>query len=103
MGATAFLEHFVEGLILIIYLVIMRSKMITRAFGSALAIPQIGATQEVLDEITVTASKRSENLRDVPISIPALSSTSIEELGISDFDNYAQMLPTAGAADHCFP
>ena len=71
-----------------------RRLLATALLGSALVIPQIGATQEVLDEITVTASKRSQNLQDVPISITALSSTTIEELGISDFDSYAQMLPT---------
>ena len=71
-----------------------RRLLATALLGSALVIPQIGAAQEVLDEITVTASKRSQNLQDVPISITALSSTTIEELGISDFDSYAQMLPT---------
>ena len=68
--------------------------MATALLGTALVLPQIGATQEVLDEIIVTATKRSENLQDVPISITALSSTALEELGISDFDSYAQMLPT---------
>ena len=71
-----------------------RRLLATALLGSALVIPQIGATQEVLDEITVTASKRSQNLQDVPISITALSSTALEELGITDFDSYAQMLPT---------
>ena len=71
-----------------------RRLMATALLGGALVLPQIGATQEVLDEITVTATKRSENLQDVPISITALSSTALEELGISDFDSYAQMLPT---------
>ncbi|MCH8099776.1 MAG: TonB-dependent receptor [Proteobacteria bacterium] len=68
--------------------------MATALIGSVLVLPQIGATQAVLDEIIVTASKRSENLQDVPISITALSSTALEELGITDFDSYAQMLPT---------
>jgi len=71
-----------------------RRLMATALIGTALVLPQIGVTQEVLDEITVTASKRAENLQDVPISITALSSTALEELGITDFDSYAQMLPT---------
>jgi outer membrane receptor protein involved in Fe transport len=59
-----------------------------------MALPQVGAAQQVLDEITVTATKRAENLQDIPISVTALGADTIEELGIADFDSYAQMLPT---------
>ena len=47
-----------------------------------------------LEEVVVTARKRSESLQDVPISIQALSSTKLDELGITSFDDYAAMLPT---------
>ncbi|MDH3771334.1 MAG: TonB-dependent receptor plug domain-containing protein, partial [Nitrospirota bacterium] len=59
-----------------------------------MALPQTGMAQQVLDEITVTATKRAENLQDIPISVTALGADTIEELGIVDFDSYAQMLPT---------
>ena len=72
-----------------------RHKLVAAAvLSGAIAVPQVAAAQESLDEIVVTASKRAENLQDVPISVTALSSESIEHLGISDFDSYAQMLPT---------
>ena len=48
----------------------------------------------VLEEITVTAQKRSENLQDVPVSIQAFSTARLEELGIGDFDDYAKYLPS---------
>src|SRR5579863_1037730 len=41
-----------------------------------------------LEEIVVTAQKRTENLQDVPISIQTLGSQQLEELHISDIDDY---------------
>jgi len=63
--------------------------------GSAVLAQETGMT---LEEVVVTARKRSESLQDVPISIQALSSTKIEELGITSFDDYAAMLPTVSFA-----
>jgi iron complex outermembrane receptor protein len=51
-------------------------------------------TSMALEEVVVTARKRSESLQDVPISIQALTSAKIDELGITSFDDYAAMLPT---------
>jgi iron complex outermembrane receptor protein len=48
----------------------------------------------VLEEITVTAQKRSENLQDVPLSIQAFNTTRLQELNIGSFDDYAQYLPS---------
>ena len=60
-----------------------------------LAIPQQAPAQETaLEEIVVTATKREENLQDIPISVMALSSDTITNLGIVDFNSYANMLPT---------
>ena len=42
----------------------------------------------------MTAQKRTENLQDVPISIQALSTTKLEELHISNFDDYVKYLPS---------
>jgi len=62
--------------------------------GSLAMAPAANAQDLVLEEIVVTASKRAESLQDVPISVMALSSDTIESLGIVDFDSYAAMLPT---------
>jgi iron complex outermembrane receptor protein len=48
----------------------------------------------VLEEITVTAQKRSENLQDVPLSIQAFSTVRLDELRIDSFDDYAKFLPS---------
>ncbi|HEY5718746.1 MAG TPA: TonB-dependent receptor plug domain-containing protein, partial [Gammaproteobacteria bacterium] len=47
-----------------------------------------------LEEIVVTAQKRTESLQDVPLSIQALGSTRLEELRIGNFADYARFLPS---------
>jgi len=47
-----------------------------------------------LEEIIVTAQRRSENLQDVPISIQALDSRMLQQLSITNFDSYAKFLPS---------
>ena len=46
-----------------------------------------------LEEIVVTAQKKTENLQDVPISIQALGSEKLEELHIVSLDDYVKYLP----------
>src|SRR5690349_9853319 len=50
--------------------------------------------ESAIGEIVVTATKREENLQDVPISVQALDAERLEELNITDFADYAQHLPT---------
>ena len=47
-----------------------------------------------LEEIIVTAQKRSENLQDVPISIQALDMRTLQQLSVNNFDSYARFLPS---------
>ncbi len=48
----------------------------------------------VLESIIVTAQKRPENLQEVPLSITALGTAKLEELHVTDFDDYAKFLPS---------
>ncbi|MBK6435185.1 MAG: Plug domain-containing protein [Rhodanobacteraceae bacterium] len=48
----------------------------------------------VLQTITVTAQKRTENLQDVPISIQVLGTDQIEELHIADIDDVFKLSPS---------
>ena len=50
--------------------------------------------QSELEEIIVTAQKRSENLQNVPISIQALGQEKIERLNAKDFVDIARHLPS---------
>jgi iron complex outermembrane receptor protein len=42
------------------------------------------ATSATLEEVVVTATKRSESLQEVPIAVAAFTATQIKELGVSD-------------------
>jgi len=50
-----------------------------------------------LEEVVVTAQKRSENMQDVPISIDAISTEKLEQLNINNFTDYVRMLPSVAA------
>ena len=47
-----------------------------------------------LQEIVVTAQKRSEDLQKVPISLQVLTAEKLEELQVNSFDDYAKFLPS---------
>lgn len=47
-----------------------------------------------LEEIVVTATKRSESLQTVPLSVAAISGASIERSGIQDFEDIAKSVPS---------
>ena len=58
--------------------------------------PAADATTVETDDadIIVTAQKREESLQDVPISIQALSSRKLDQLNITNFQQYTQLLPS---------
>ena len=47
-----------------------------------------------LQEVVVTARKRSENLQDVPLSIDVLTQKDVQHLGIVQFEDYATKVPS---------
>ena len=51
-------------------------------------------SEAVIEEIVVTAQKRSENLQDVPIAITALSETTIERIGGNSLADIEQAAPS---------
>ena len=46
-----------------------------------------------LQEVVVTATKRSENMQNIPITISAITSAALANQNIQDFNNYAMALP----------
>ena len=46
------------------------------------------------DEIVVTASKRVENLQDVPMSVQAMGDAKLDELQVTQFSEFAKFLPS---------
>jgi iron complex outermembrane receptor protein len=55
--------------------------------------PASSTTDALLDEVTVTARKRSENLQDTPISISAHSGEAIAARGITRIDEITRFTP----------
>jgi iron complex outermembrane receptor protein len=47
-----------------------------------------------LEEVVVTAQKRTEDLQKVPISLQVLGSEKLQQLQVSSFDDYAKFLPS---------
>ncbi len=55
------------------------------------AAPQAG---EYEGDIVVTAQKRDQNIQNVPISIQAIGTKRLDDLNISNFNQYTQLLPS---------
>src|SRR5437868_148934 len=45
-------------------------------------------------EIIITATKREENLQNVPISVQAIGTRRLDQLNISNFEDYTKQLPS---------
>jgi len=57
---------------------------------------QVAQSGQVPDqsEIVITATKREENLQNVPISVQVLGTRKLDELNISNFEEYTKQLPS---------
>ncbi len=47
-----------------------------------------------LEEIIVTATKREESMQSIPISIQAIGTEKLEQLNVTQFDDYVKYLPS---------
>ena len=56
--------------------------------------PQADTTDGYGDDIIVTAQKREENLQDVPISVQVLGTRRLDQLNITNFNQYTALLPS---------
>lgn len=61
-------------------------------FGSTRAYAQ-DSDSKVLEEVMVTATKRTESMQDIPVSVQAITGKQIEDLGVDNFEEYVQYLP----------
>jgi len=56
------------------------------------------SNSEEIQEITVTAQRRVQNMQDVPITIQALTAETLTQLNVSTFDDFVKYLPNVTAA-----
>ena len=57
----------------------------------------IAQDEMMIEEVIVSAQKKSENLQNVPISVTTLSADELDSLNIKDFADYVLQLPAASA------
>ncbi len=73
------------------------SLAVAAAIAPALASTALAQNLQ-LEEVVVTATKRAENLQDVPISVNALSGDAMRSQNIMTFDDYVEFLPNVVSA-----
>src|SRR5277367_758989 len=57
-------------------------------------------SSDTLQEITVTATRRSQSMQDVPIAMQAFTSETLQQLNIATFDDYIKYLPNVTSANN---
>src|SRR5260370_31144970 len=78
---------------------VLRQLPLASAISAILAgAPTVHAATEgeatTLEEVVVTAQKRTENLQDVPVSIEVLSGAKLEQLDVTGLDGYVKYSPS---------
>jgi iron complex outermembrane receptor protein len=77
--------------------------LMTTTCAAALGLPGVALAQTTaesdaaprrIEVITVTAQKREESLQDVALSVQVLDNTFLDQQQITDFEEYAQLLPS---------
>jgi len=67
------------------------------AWGAAPA-DEAPAAVTGLTEVVVTAQRRSENVQDVPIAIQAFTGDTLQQLNVSNFDDFIKYLPNVSSS-----
>jgi iron complex outermembrane recepter protein len=101
MDVRAALKQLLEGTGLVIasddgHTISLRYLESPEAHGNALT-PAAAPGGEI-EEVVVTATRRSENLQDVPIAITALTNVTLSQLNVQTFDDFVKYLPNVTAA-----
>lgn len=56
-----------------------------------------------LEEVIVTATKRAESLQDVPVTVNAISATTLQEAGVVDLTDVAALVPALTVSTNLSP
>lgn len=64
------------------------------AAPAAVRAQEQGESSNMLEEVIVTAQKRSESMQKVPISIQALDTKALSQFNMQGFQDYVKMMPT---------
>jgi iron complex outermembrane receptor protein len=74
----------------------IRSAVLLSAAGGVVASPAMAQ----LEEVIVTATKRSASTQDIPLAVQALGENTLNDMGVTNFEDYLVQLPgvTAGGS-----
>src|SRR5450432_3970366 len=64
------------------------------------AVTSTDTSNEGLQEITVTANRRSQSMQDVPIAMQAFTAQTLEQLNVQTLDDYIKYLPNVTTANN---
>src|SRR5450631_3264184 len=92
----------------------MNNAKLSMAIAAILGCPALGyglpataatatdadTNSDAIQEIVVTAQRRSENMQDVPIQIQALTAETLTQLNVTTFDDYIKYLPNVTSANN---
>ena len=82
---------------------ILKGVMTLVLFGLSLCINAAERESRVIEEIIVTAQKQAESLQKVPVAVNAFTSAMIEDTGIGDVTDLANMTPSLGVTSNLNP
>src|SRR5271156_2846573 len=77
---------------------ILSSSAAGIAHGATAA--DVEASSDAIQEVTVTAQRRTENMQNVPIQIQALTAETLQQLNVSTFDDFVKYLPNVTSASN---
>src|SRR5260370_8038395 len=92
----------------------MNNAKLSLAIAAILGLPSLGhvlpamaagtadteTNSDAIQEIVVTAQRRSENMQDVPIQIQAITGEALTQLNVTTFDDYIKYLPNVTSANN---
>jgi outer membrane receptor protein involved in Fe transport len=73
-----------------------KQTMLSVAVAAALVSGTVQA-QGIIEEIVVTATKRSASMQDIPLAVQAMGAQQLEEQNIQSFSDYVMYLPSVNA------
>ncbi len=82
---------------------ILGGASVGASVGASAAEPAAGTGEGgtgAIEEVVVTAQRRTENIQDVPISMQALTAQTLQQLNVSTLDDYIKFLPNVTTASN---
>src|ERR1700704_4768142 len=90
----------------------MNNAKLSVAIAAILGVPSFGyvlpataaadveTSSDAIQEIPVTAQRRTENMQNVPIQIQALTGETLTQLNVTTFDDFVKYLPNVSSASN---